>query len=386
MIRFAILSDIHAYEGSDPNPPSEICVSTPETSYLKNPFRGLERLIKAQGLRAHALLCPGDLGDKSSPNGINHAWGELHRIGTALNAEDIIATVGNHDMASRGKASTFDPSDTLRRLEPQFPGLSSAECNTYWANHFVFVDRAEWRILLVDSAACHGYTAGGTPEYLHGRILDRTLDEIKAELATLPSRQLNILLTHHHLTRHNPLSEVDYSEMQGGDRLLELLEYSSTGEWFIVHGHKHYPRLYYSQGGNDSPIVLAAGSFSANLYPRLARCAQNQFYIVDFDVSEASRLGLGIAGVAHAWNWVPLTGWVPANVSSGIPSEAGFGCRVSRHTVIQWIRGIMEDSAMPYHTWNELITLEPRLKYLLPTDLEKLKKTLSNDPKTPHIG
>jgi hypothetical protein len=155
-----------------------------------------------------------------------------------------------------------------------------------------------------------------------------TLDRLERVLSkkTAPSK-INVCLCHHHPQKHDELELGDYDDMQGGQRLLDLLGSGEFGEWLVVHGHKHHPKLVYSQGGATAPPVLSAGSLSAFLPPKTYGSAANQFYVVEFD--EQSIHDFGLVGLVRAWDWDFGNGVRAATGRSGIPSTCGFGYRIA---------------------------------------------------------
>jgi hypothetical protein len=67
-----------------------------------------------------------------------------------------------------------------------------------------------------------------------------------------------------------------------GQFLLDLLAYDSNGDWVVLHGHKHCPKISYAAGGVTSPIVFSCGSIGAKLYPELNGNVRNQWYLLEF--------------------------------------------------------------------------------------------------------
>src|SRR5207247_8648242 len=87
--------------------------------------------------------------------------------------------------------------------------------------------------------------------------------------------------------------------MLGGAELLQLLSAGDYGEWLVIHGHKHLPKLSYAQGATAAtPVVFAAGSLCACLASRIQAVARNQFYILDFPLDLFPTVGL--VGRFHA--------------------------------------------------------------------------------------
>ena len=155
--------------------------------------------------------------------------------------------------------------------------------------------------------------------------------------------------------------------MNGGQSLLDLLGHDVYGEWLVIHGHKHHPKICYAAGSATSPIVFAAGSLCANLFKNVQASARNQFYILEFDLSDVSQRGL--VGRFSAWDWIVETGWQRASASSGLPASGAFGERAKPSMLAQEISSAMKEPILP---WNQLINSCPKLKYVIPTDLRSL--------------
>jgi hypothetical protein len=58
-------------------------------------------LLKHDHLTADLLLSPGDLGDKADPTGIQLGGQTLNRLKDQLEARELVASAGNHDVDSR---------------------------------------------------------------------------------------------------------------------------------------------------------------------------------------------------------------------------------------------------------------------------------------------
>ena len=166
--------------------------------------------------------------------------------------------------------------------------------------------------------------------------------------------------------------------MEGADHLLRLLGSGLYGQWLVLHGHKHHPKLQYGLGGMLSPIVFGAGSLCASLYPELAARARNQFYILDLDVEAAGRLQLDIAGKVNAWDWIPHLGWKSAGRESGLPHSSGFGYRATIPSIAGRIADVV-NAQSAFLRWRELVMSIPEVEFLLHSDLEAVIQRLAND-------
>ncbi len=378
-LKIAVLSDLHAYDHLNDNesyPPSYLCTTAPEDQTDHHPIASLIKLIDVEQIQADILMCCGDMGDKARPAGIKYVWDKLHYIKTKIGANILAVTAGNHDVDSRFKYTEYDAKGLLQSLVPQFPLEDEAQNNKYWARNFVILTEPDYRLVILNSSAYHGAKEA---EFEHGRIAPRTVEALKAELEQLEQdhpRQVNILLCHHHPHKHGDIEDADYSVMDGAPKLLQLLESGEYGNWIVIHGHKHHPRICYAAGGSSAPIIFSAGSFSATLYPDISTQVRNQFYLIEFPLSELPTLGLGLAGTFKAWDWSKGRGWLRASQRSGLPSIGGFGNRGNVDTIASSIATFFDSEADPWITWEEVTTSFPTLRFLLPNNLEIVLKRL----------
>ncbi|WP_428248397.1 metallophosphoesterase family protein [Ferrovibrio sp.] len=375
-----MLSDLHVYQPSSTSgDPSRISTTGAEDSPTTHPIVGLRDLIKRQVLKADILVCCGDMCDRADPAGVRHAWERLESLRTEFGADMLIGTAGNHDIDSRHKHNDHDAKGHLQDLIPLFPVKGQIDADKYWARHYCILEiNPEFRILVLNSSAYHGATGanGDPPEYLHGRVSERTIMKIIADLNGRSKKSVNMLICHHHPARNNQIKEADYSEMDGGDKLINALAHQcDAGPWLIAHGHKHYPNLVYAAGGAAPPIIFSLGSFSAKLYSELASRTRNQFYILELELHSIGSTSSALCGTVRAWDWYDLKGWVAASNDAEIPDHAGFGYRGNVDYFASQIAAfVMEKSA--YVDLADLISQFPDWKYVLPIDKKRILKVL----------
>jgi Calcineurin-like phosphoesterase len=304
-----IVSDLHAFDpdsGSPGDPPSHLSTASPEDQPNLHPISGLLKLIRDEVLSADILICCGDIGDKANPSAIKFGWERIQRIKSALNAKALIATPGNHDLDSRYKYNDFDAKGFLQSLTPPFPFDDSPTNDKFWSRNFVVTEESGCRFLVINTSAYHG---GKQEEILHGRVATRTIEAIRLALDGTPSNRLNIAVCHHHPFRYGDIAVQEYSEMQGGENLLELLGSGQFGRWLIIHGHKHHPRICYGPGSTAAPVIFSAGSLCAHLYAQIQNRARNQFYLIEFPWGRLDELRLELAGRFFTWDWITAKGW-----------------------------------------------------------------------------
>lgn len=368
VLTVAIVSDLHAYDTCDEKKPSFYCI---QDDIADTPVGALFRLIEEESLSADVLLCGGDLGDKAHPAAIRAAWTRVHEIGAKLKVEMVAGTVGNHDIDSRYQHNDHDPKGHLQQLNPAFPLPSEDSNDRFWSRNYEILVSDVYRLVVLNTCAFHG---GGSDELHHGRLSRYTLDAIAARLQSTPIRPVNILLCHHHPQKHMELDLGEYDEMRSGQLLVELLGSGHYGDWIIVHGHKHHPKICYAHGSSTAPVIFSAGSLCHVLFPELATVAQRQFYLLQFPIARYS--DLGFAGTFRAWDWEFKSGWGKPTRKSGLPAQGGFGhktnLRLLAGGIFRWING----RVVP---WSEFIAQFPTFEFLLPQDAAITLKTLNDE-------
>ena len=372
-IRIAVASDLHAHSGHK-NSPSQLNINNSQSPVGQHPIASLVELIRREELHATVLLSPGDLGHQADAQGIRYSWQALAQISDALGADFLAATAGNHDIDSRYETNDHAPEHILKSLEPSFPFGDETLDNKYWARAYAIRDHVQFRLLVVNSSAFHGSTA---VEHNHGRIDTATLEAIRKDLSKRDHRDVNILLCHHNPHQHSEINLGEDDVMKQGQLLLDLLGSGTFGRWFVIHGHKHHPKITYAAGGSQSPVVFSAGSLCSALYTELQSVARNQFYIIEIDPADCKSRGL--VGRIKAWDWVFGTGWIEAQLGSGLPSEFGFGSRQDARILAQNVAKQMNGS--PSVDWLVLAHAVPDLRYLLPQDVRQLDLELSRHHK-----
>jgi predicted MPP superfamily phosphohydrolase len=372
-LRLAVVSDLHAFdtllEADRGIAPSHLCTNDPEDLLMRHPLAGLISLARG-GVSADVLVCCGDMADKARPVGTRYVWAKLQELREALGARLLAVAPGNHDVDSRHNYNDHDAKGVLQSLVPAFPFSDETLNDKFWARNYAIHTDPAFRLLLLNTAAYHGEAAD---EYKHGRLSTRTADRIRAELDVVTDshpRAVNILVCHHHPLKFGDIEDTDYSEMRGGHALLDLLGSGKYGQWLILHGHKHHPRIQYAPGGAHSPIIFSAGSLSASLHRVLQTQTRNQFYVITIPLPPPQRANLSLAGTFRTWEWILGHGWRPASLGTGLPAQGGFGFRGSLTHLSASVHDHWLASGSAWLEWTVVAAALPDLNYLLPGDLE----------------
>lgn len=375
MTRIAIISDIHAYDSKTynaDNAPSHFDVSADMTGF-HCPIDSLLTLIEQSmpRLAADFLFCPGDLANRGCSTSLPVVWRRVQEVASALRAGQVVATSGNHDVDSRFVNTSYDPIEALKNLVPSFPVSDPNLCLHYWAEHYFLLDIGETRLVVLNSSAYH---SNCIEEVDHGRIAERTLRKLQGQLRASPDKRLNVLLCHHNPHVHSEFGLGEEDQIKGGQLLLDLIDAPDRGNWLVVHGHKHHPKLSYASGSSSSPVVFSAGSLASTLYPEIAGETGNQFHVIDIDLTQHDKLGL--VGTFASWDWHRGFGWLPAELNKGLPARGGFGYRVNTNVVADSVMALLSESPERFLSGEELYGSLPELRYLTPLDLRTLVTSL----------
>lgn len=369
-VTIAVLSDMHVHaDRENMEYVAYLRTGMPEKPTNQHPVNALLALIDEETITADFLLTPGDICDKADKLGLQSAWQWIHQIGERLGVKQTIATTGNHDLDSRYIEGNFDAKGYLQLLSPSYPVNNENLSDKYWSRNFILIEDETVRILVINSSAYHGGKQG---EIEHGRISEITIEAIKNRLDSSENKLVNICLIHHHPHKYEEINYDDYEVMLGGDKLLKMLGAGRYGKWLVIHGHRHFPRVAYAQGGASAPVVFSAGSFSAVLYKEISSRTSNQFYIVEIPKSEIKANGL--VGTIRAWDWSSGHGWViPQDRLDALPVRSGFGCTEDLSVIAKKINNALDE---PFMKWLDLTKKMPNIRYLSHDDFNEVKHIL----------
>ncbi|WIG55516.1 MAG: hypothetical protein OJF61_001303 [Rhodanobacteraceae bacterium] len=377
-IKVAVISDVHAASPRNGAVASYTSTSPSGAPDNRDAMMSLYNLIAHEKLQADYLVCCGDMANQAEPVAMEYVWGKFSDLASKLNAKPM-ATVGNHDLDSRLPETKFDARGLLRGLQPPYPILDINKTHEFWSRNFTVLEYPGIRFVVLNSCAYHGYNPEKSgPEYIHGRISDYTLSDLKKLIGTLPEdRTINTLICHHHPYRYQGDSNPDASTMIGGDLLIDLLASAMSNTWLIFHGHRHQPQLSHWGGSGRGPIIFGAGSFSAKLSSDIGMKARNQFYIVEFDAERAKNLQIDVAGSISAWDFNFSEGWEPAGTKSGLPARSGFGYQLNVVSDAIKVAASVANSG-GIARWSDVIGAEPQLWHVTPSSLLTLAKELKD--------
>jgi hypothetical protein len=363
-LTIAVVSDLHCHPSSEVWG-SYLHTDAPRIPVKKHPVSALLALLSKQKLKADILLMPGDLADRCNKQGFASAWPFVKEIATALQVEFVGATLGNHDVDSR-KKSSGDPFAFCRTAHTDFPFSDPLLNQSFWSNGFCIHESNTHQILIINSVKHHHDEI----EAKKGLIIGEQLEMIEKSLREMRSKGKPLLaLVHHHPIQHEDFDSSSEDLMSGGSDLIRLLETYDCE--LLVHGHKHHAKLSYSSTGANSLAVFASGSLSATNAQGLATNTRNLFHYITLEPFRPD--GCTVCGTIRSWEFNMTRGWNTPNFqSAGFPAMAGFGCRLTADELAKRISDHYNGLNLDFIKWNILTLAIPQLRYILPSDFDKL--------------
>lgn len=371
IVRLLVVSDLHCHAYDTQPAESFLKAGAPRLPEVQHPVSALVKLLEKDGHTVDAVLAAGDLCDKMSKVGLSHAWHELLDVMRSVGAKQVVAAVGNHDIDSR-KTHGPNPYESIHFLDARYPVEDqSARSELLLSGAGVVRLADDCDVVVINSAIdhCDEKTAK------RGTFNQNRIDQLAAMLEKQPARRIRVGLLHHHPVLHSAPGLTCEDVLETGDSLLAAL--AKGGCRFVVHGHKHNPRLTYAPAGHVSSLpVLATGSFSAILR-EIASNTRNVFHIVEITVP--GKPNEDLRGRVFTWEWHLGTGWRPATpISAGLPHVAGFGSRVAPPVIGATLTSYADAHRSEYQFGEpELLEAAPDLPFLVPSDMEALKSELS---------
>ncbi|WP_417237496.1 metallophosphoesterase family protein [Bizionia paragorgiae] len=371
-IKIAIISDLHCHHSQSKDNRGGVM----DDSYLKtdmlrtpandHPVESLIQLIESNELEVCLTLCPGDFTNKSDKQGFISGWDFSLEINNALNSNEIIATIGNHDVDVYGVNSSYSI-ELAKGIKKGFPIKDSDYRDVFWSRGCVFVEKEDYRVLVINSSHFH-YNRESA---IGGRVDDDLIDYVDQYMDKVKEEKISIVMSHHHPIDHSRLSLGEYDKISNADRLLEILGKHRFD--LFVHGHKHDPLLrYHSCYETTYKLpVLSSGSFSStsNLSWTGKR---NNFHIIDVIKEDGS----GALGKVKTWTFMPRSGWSIMRDEGGFDAYTGFGFKGEIVNLVSEIENYLEKEKMM--KWEDLIKVVPGVQFLVPSEARELEKLLND--------
>ena len=365
-LRIGIISDLHCHNKLKCGRQDSYILTDENAPLFQDPFKSFVKLISEKQLEADILIMPGDFGNRCDREGIAYGWDITKSIGKLLKVKDIIPNVGNHDVDSR-KQQSDDPFDFIKNFSTDFPFADQDKNSFYRENGYLILEEADYRILVINSVHSHI----NADEAQHGLISQEAINDLEERYEKFHDSKLNIAMVHHNPIEHSHFNTGSKDFMYNGDELITILDRFNFD--LIIHGHKHDPRVRYSQGGGNSPVIFSAGSFSA-YSTLLLQGGHNTFHIMTIEVNEHHVA----RGIIETWFFIPTKGWKQEVNSNFIDSKIGFGAVVDLKVLSNQIAQWFEANPKTIIEWEDFIESFPDLQYIIPSDFEKLKKDLKS--------
>lgn len=370
LVRLLVVSDIHAFSDREKKASGSVVDLSGGPGSNFNPLDALVENAKRWGISPDFLVCAGDICNKADFGGLERAWAKLHRLREELGAQNVLATCGNHDLDSRFiiEQDDPDPKGALLALHPPFPFPEENLSNKFWARNYAIVQGPNNVVIVIlNSCAFHG---GEQTEIDHGRVSQRTIEELAKDLSRIENASAHILICHHHpIQLPGWQGRVDKDFMQRGQVLLDRLCTTTNSPWLIIHGHRHSPKLMHGASAtNDTPFVFGAASLGA----RVAGVS-NQFHVIDLHRSDAPDHA-SIVGRIQTWSWTDTTGWSALHSSGPMPNLCGFGYRGQIKLLAKQINQLLSENHL---SWDKLIAKLPAVELLVPDSQVQLESELA---------
>lgn len=369
-LKIAVISDLHCHPRRSETEKNRTHFFSDGARLAGNrhPIEYLLDLIrnKDEPIVSDILALPGDIADQANHQGFVVGVYALREVKTALGAERLVATLGNHDIDSRSVTGT-SPFFAAKNMFSDFPIENEVERNRFFNQGFAIIEGDDYRFLSINSVA-HHLTKEAAKS---GNADDVQISSIEKALGVLDRKKYQIALVHHHPIPHEELNLGGADLLVKGELLLDLLERFSFN--LVIHGHKHHPRLRYSNRGKLA--VFSSGSLSAAIDPITGSACRNTFHLVE--LFEEMHNVASPCGTIKTWDLKLDKGWEITNrKSSSFPGETGFGCHES---AVDLAAQIDKNIPQPgFLKWSEAKAVIPQLQFLIPSDLEAVASELLN--------
>jgi Icc-related predicted phosphoesterase len=385
-LRIAIATDLHYSKDESGNIATQVCAKGTGIDPMESLISLLASPDSPINSAAEILICPGDITTGACIQSFEYGWKDLVRLKNTLNAENLIAATGNHEVGSRagdghllaGNAEmAIEPFEHLMTT-PDYPAkFAKADQKwVYWGRGFEVITGTNWVVVTINS--CHYHSSLLPNEYERGRIGNAALSELRENLDRVSKDyEYRIIVLHHPPLAHEELDvSLGRTAMYNGALLLQMLEDTSE-DWLVIHGHKHLFRLTKSGGADYAPMVLGAASFGALLSGDLANKTKNQFYIIE--LTNTSDDGVKrLRGKIDSLCWDSTSWALSSERAQGLPHGCGFDMLhpAKAQSIAVKIKKMLDETDEPFITWHELARQIEALNYLMPKDIQHLHKKL----------
>lgn len=389
-MKIIIISDLHV---GDAAVSKEFAVGTTPNSVKNRLLEEFRELVQQQKLDADYLVIAGDITNRATKEEFELAERRLLEISSIIGVDQskIFFVPGNHDgnweEEERSMAADENIDITIERKYKDIRHNNFFKQCVERADSGDFYTEPYFTCWSDDYLNVIGLNSSVFDHYYkkphHGIIRKQDLAKLDAKLGELKissCEKLNVLIVHHHPIQQPdlPFSEADHSILQNAGVLMDIASKHNIN--FIVHGHKHIPRL--TQFANEylHPVnILCAGSFSARLDDRWFQGVPNTFHQIEVDrVCSVNNTPMG---KVVSWSHNTGHGWTKHESINGIPHLEFFGNRTPAQELKNQIKGVIDElfKTQSHVKWSDLSNQFVDIAYTSRKLLQKVLHELSTD-------
>lgn len=364
-MKIIIISDLHVGDAAVSN---EFAVGSSDNAVKNQLLDELRQLAKQENIRADYVVVAGDITNSATKEEFELASVRLKEIATIVGVEPskVFFVPGNHDGNWAEEEISMRAMENINlTIERKYNNLRFnnffKECleqalsgSYYYEPYFAIWSDDNLNVIGVNSSVFDHYD--NKPH--HGVIRRQDLASLDTKLQELrigDSNKINLLVVHHHPTQQPdlPFETADHSILQNAALLMEIASKHRIN--FIVHGHKHIPRLAQYSDEYQHPInILCAGSFSARLDDRWFQGVPNTIHQIEIDrICDVNSTPFG---KVVSWSHNTGHGWTKNESINGIPHKEFFGNRMSPVELKKQLRESIECffETQTHVRWSEL--------------------------------
>ncbi|MFK7031327.1 metallophosphoesterase family protein [Flavobacterium oreochromis] len=365
-LRIAVVSDLHCHPSSKVDETGRRIDATYLYSDLlrnpEHPIESLTDLLKEE--KVDLILCPGDFTNQSDKQGFISGWNYALELKDHFKADEIIATIGNHDVDSRNNYSDYSI-EIPKKIKKNFPFKNDELRKSFWAEGFAFIEKDNFRILVINSCHFHFNKNKSTS----GEVDSDLLKSVDDYLNENTEHKIQLMMCHHHPVRHSMFNLGEEDEIINSENLLNLLRKHKFD--LIIHGHKHNPLLTYCNPTNINKIaIFSSGSFSAKTNLSYTGI-KNFFHIIDIQKDNE------VKGVIKSWTYQPQVGWQKKyEENTFMPPCTGFGSKKTTTQIVNEIVDLLNNKM--YEKWENVRNLIPDIDCVIPEEAKRIQKELED--------
>ena len=389
-MKIIVISDLHIGDGAVSN---EFSVGHSDNAVKNRFLTELKELATKEDIKADYIVVAGDITNRATEEEFQLASLRLKEISVIVGVDSskVFFVPGNHDGNWTEEEKSIKANEELeltisrkyqyiRDNEFFKDSLGRAATGCYYAEpYFAFWENDDLNVIGINSSVFDHYNkkphhGGIRKEDLN--VLDKKLEELNIA----KSERINILIIHHHPIQQPdlPFDIADHSILQNAGVLMDLASKHQIN--FIIHGHKHIPRLAQYSDGYQHPInILCAGSFSARLDDRWFQGVPNTIHQIEIDkICDINKTPFG---KVTSWSHNTGHGWTKDESINGIAHKEFFGNRMSPIELETKLRESIEAffAKQTHVKWSELSYSCSDILYTSRKLLDKTIVTLSNE-------